>query len=51
MTTPQENIKSFDIRPVEAVAGLVPGGRHCEPILQALPAWGIDAASVGVFPA
>lgn len=49
MTTPHENVKIFDIRPVEAVAGLVPGGRHCEPILQALPALGIDTGSVGVF--
>jgi hypothetical protein len=49
MTAPQENIKLFDIRPVEAVAGLVPGGRHCGPILEALPTWGIDTASVGVF--
>lgn len=49
MTEPLENIKLFDIRPVAAVAGLVPGGQHCGPILQALPALGIDTASVGVF--
>lgn len=49
MTEPHENIKLFDIRPVAAVAGLVPGGRHCSPILQALPAHGIDTASVGIF--
>jgi hypothetical protein len=38
MTEPLENIKLFDIRPVAAVAGLVPGGQHCGPVLQALPA-------------
>jgi hypothetical protein len=30
----------FDIRPVVAVAGLVPGGQHCGPVLQALPGLG-----------
>jgi hypothetical protein len=39
----------FDIRPLAAAAGLVPGGRHCGPILQALPALGVDTASVGGF--
>lgn len=49
VTDPLENIKLFDIRPVAAVAGLVPGGRHCGPVLEALPGLGVDTASVGVF--
>jgi len=49
VTEPLENVKLFKIRPVAAVAGLVPSGHHCGPVLQALPALGIDAAAVGVF--
>lgn len=49
MTGPRGSIKLFDIRLVAAVAGLVLGGRYCGPILDALPALGIDTASVGIF--
>ena len=46
---PMENVKIFGLRPVEAVAGLVPGGRHCEPIMAALPGLDIKTDVVGVL--
>ena len=49
MTEPQENVKIFGLRPVDAVAGLVPGGRHCMPIMAALPGLGIEIDMVGVL--
>jgi hypothetical protein len=49
VTGPQENHKIFGLRPVEAVAGLVPGGPHCAPIVAALPGLGIEADSVGIL--
>jgi hypothetical protein len=49
MTGPLENIKLFNLRPLAAVAGLVPSGHHCGPVLQALPALGVETTSVGVF--
>ena len=36
MTGPRENVKIFGLRPLEAVAGLVPGGRHCVLIMAGL---------------
>src|SRR3954463_12095334 len=50
MTGPRENVKIFGLRPVEAVAGLVPGGRHCTPIMAALPGLGIETDLVGGLP-
>ena len=49
MTGPQENVKIFGLRPVGAVAGLVPGGRHCVPIMAALPGLGVEAEMVGIL--
>jgi len=49
MTGPQENVKIFALRPVEAVSGLVPGGRHCAPIMAALPGLGIETDLVGIL--
>ena len=49
MTEPQENVKIFGLRPEEAVAGLVPGGRHCVPIMAALPGLGIETGLVGIL--
>ena len=49
MTGPKENVKIFGLRPVEAIAGLVPGGRHCIPIMAALPGLGIETDIVGVL--
>ena len=49
MTSPHENVKIFGFRPVEAVAGLVPGGQHCIPIMAALPGLGIELDMVGVL--
>jgi len=49
MTGPLENIRLFHLRPVAAVAGLAPGGHHCRPVLQALPALGVETTSVGIF--
>jgi hypothetical protein len=49
MTGPKENVKLFGLRPLEAVAGLVPGGRHCIPIMAALPGLGIETDIVGVL--
>jgi hypothetical protein len=49
VTSPRENIKIFDLRPVEAVAGLVPAGAHCVPIMAGLPGLGIEIDGVGVL--
>jgi hypothetical protein len=46
---PQENVKIFTLRPVAAVAGLVPGGLHCTPIMAALPRLGVETEAVGVL--
>ena len=49
MSAPHENVKIFDLRPVEAVAGLIPGGAHCVPIMAALPGLGIETDLVGIL--
>jgi hypothetical protein len=49
MTEPRENVRIFGLRPVEAVSGLVPGGRHCVPIMEALPGLGVDTEVVGIL--
>lgn len=49
MTGPRENVKIFGLRPEEAVAGLVPGGRHCAPIMETLPKLGIETDIVGIL--
>jgi hypothetical protein len=49
MTAPHENVKIFDLRPVEAVSGLIPGGLHCVPIMAALPGLGIETDIVGIL--
>jgi hypothetical protein len=49
VTAPHENVKIFDLRPVEAVAGLIPSGMHCVPIMQALPGLGIETDIVGIL--
>jgi hypothetical protein len=49
MTGPKENVKIFGLRPLEAVAGLVPGGRHCVPIMAALPGLGTETDLVGIL--
>jgi hypothetical protein len=49
MTVPRENVKIFDLRPVEAVAGLVPGGLHCVPIMAGLPGLGVATEVVGIL--
>jgi hypothetical protein len=43
------SLRIFELRPVEAVAGLVPGAGHCAPIIAALPGLGIDTDLVGVL--
>jgi hypothetical protein len=49
VTAPHENVKIFDLRPVEAVGGLVPGGLHCVPIMAALPGLDIETDTVGIL--
>jgi len=49
MTGPRENVKIFGLRPLEAVAGLVPGGRHCVLIMAGLPGLGIETDVVGIL--
>ncbi|MEV4347187.1 hypothetical protein AB0J83_22250 [Actinoplanes sp. NPDC049596] len=49
MTAPRENVKIFGLRPVQAVAGLLPGGTHCVSVMEGLPVLGLATEVVGVL--